>query len=53
VRSGPGTEHARTPLAQVDKYYAFKVISEQGAWVEVEDEVQNRGWVSKSLIWQQ
>ncbi len=53
VRSGPGADHARTPLAQVDKYYAFKVISEQGAWVEVEDEVQNRGWVSKSLIWQQ
>jgi len=53
VRSGPGTEHARTPLSQVDKYYSSKGISEQGEWVEVEDEVKNQGWVSKSLIWQQ
>jgi len=52
VRRGPGVKHAKSPLVQVDKYYAFKVLSEKDDWVEVEDEMSNRGWVSKSLIWQ-
>lgn len=51
VRSGPGAQHEATLLGQVEKYYAFKVITEQDHWVEVEDEMENRGWVSKSLVW--
>jgi SH3-like domain-containing protein len=51
VRSGPGIQHAVAPLGQVDKYYAFKVLSNKGDWLEVEDEMKNRGWISESLVW--
>ncbi len=53
VRSGPGTQHANTPLGLVDRYYAFKVIGTQGDWVRVEDEVKNQGWVHRNLLWMQ
>jgi SH3-like domain-containing protein len=46
-----GRQHEASLLGQVEKYYAFKVITEQDHWVEVEDEMENRGWVSKSLVW--
>lgn len=52
VRSGPGTNYEATALSPVDKYYAFKVVGEDGGWVEVEDEFQNRGWIAESLLWQ-
>lgn len=51
VRSGPGTRHAQTAISPVSKYYAFKVLSTQGKWARVEDELKNRGWVATSLLW--
>jgi len=51
IRSGPGTNFGKTPLDQVEKYYAFKVIGEQGDWVQVEDEVGNKGWLHSKLLW--
>lgn len=51
VRSGPGIGNAVAPLGLVERYYAFKVVSEQSGWVEVEDEMKNHGWISKSLVW--
>ncbi len=52
VRSGPGTSHGKTPLDQVEKYYAFKVIGVEGDWVQVIDEVDNTGWLHSKLLWQ-
>lgn len=51
VRSGPGTNFGKTPLDQVEKYYAFKVVGEDGDWVQVEDEVNNKGWLHSKLLW--
>lgn len=51
VRSGPGTRYRLTPLGTVQKYYSFKVLSSTKKWVKVEDEVANRGWIAKTLLW--
>lgn len=53
VRTGPGTHFAKSPLSPVDKYYSFKILDTKGAWVKVQDEVFNDGWVAKSLLWTQ
>ncbi len=51
VRTGPGTGHAKSPFSPVEKYYSFKVIDTQGAWVKVADEVFDEGWVAQKLLW--
>jgi SH3-like domain-containing protein len=51
VRSGPGINFGKTPLGLVEKYYAFKIIGEDGDWWQVEDEVDNQGWIHKKLLW--
>jgi len=51
VRTGPGTDHAKAAFSPVTRYYSFKVLAEKGDWVQVEDEVQNAGWIIKSLLW--
>ena len=53
VRSGPGTNYAKSPLSPVEKYYSFKVIKVTGDWVKVQDEVFNNGWVARRLLWMQ
>ncbi len=53
VRTGPGTHYAKSPLSPVEKYYSFKIIDTKGAWVKVQDEVFNDGWVARSLLWTQ
>jgi hypothetical protein len=35
----------------VDKYYCFRVLETRGDWVQVEDEMRNKGWVYKPLLW--
>lgn len=51
VRTGPGTNYDALFATPVDKYYCFKVIETRGDWVKVEDELQNKGWVYKPLLW--
>jgi SH3-like domain-containing protein len=51
VRTGPGTNHATSPLSPVEKYYSFRVVETRGDWVKVEDAVSNEGWVYKPLLW--
>jgi len=51
VRTGPGTHHARAPLGTVERYYSFRVIGRDGRWVRVQDELRNRGWISRALLW--
>ncbi|MEW6678328.1 MAG: SH3 domain-containing protein [Pseudomonadota bacterium] len=51
VRNGPGTQHAKSALSPVERYYSFRITSQKGDWVQVEDEVFNAGWVHKSLLW--
>ena len=51
VRTGPGTRYGKSPISPVEHYYSFKVLKVQGKWVKVEDEVSNKGWVSRPLLW--
>ncbi len=51
VRSGPGTNFKKTPLSPVIKYYSFKVTGKKKEWVNVSDEYNNSGWISKNLLW--
>lgn len=53
VRTGPGTRYGKSPLSPVDKYYSFRVIGSKGSWLKVRDEMDNEGWVTKSLLWVQ
>jgi SH3-like domain-containing protein len=51
MRSGPGTQFAKSPISPLTKYYAFEVVETEGDWVKVRDEVKNEGWISKNLLW--
>ena len=51
VRTGPGTNFAKSPLSPVEQYYSFRVTGSKGSWVKVEDEVFNEGWIYKPLLW--
>jgi uncharacterized protein YgiM (DUF1202 family) len=51
VRTGPGTNYAKSPLSPVERYYSFKVLGQKDGWVKVQDEVFNSGWVSSKLLW--
>ncbi len=51
VRTGPGTNYAKSPLSPVERYYSFKVLGQKDGWVQVQDEVFNSGWVSNKLLW--
>ena len=51
VRTGPGTRYAINPLGLIQKYYSFKVLDIQGAWVKVNDSAFDEAWVARSLLW--
>ena len=51
LRSGPGTKYDQLSWSPVDKYFSLKVLKIKEKWVQVEDGVGDKGWVSKSLIW--
>jgi SH3-like domain-containing protein len=51
IRKGPGTG---TPvLLQAKNGVTFKVLKEQGRWLEVRHESGRSGWIFKSLTWGQ
>ncbi len=51
VRTGPGTHYRKVAPEGAMKYYSFKVVGKQGAWVKVQDEWNNTGWIHKDLLW--
>ncbi len=51
LRKGPGTKYDPLSWSPVDKYFSLKVLKIKEKWVQVEDGVGDKGWVSKSLIW--
>ncbi|KJR41178.1 protein of unknown function DUF1058 [Candidatus Magnetoovum chiemensis] len=51
IRTEPKTSAPKAPLKKVDKYYSFKVAEIKDKWVKVEDELGNKGWISKNLLW--
>lgn len=51
VRSGPGTNHETLFSSPLEKYCCLKIIETRGDWVRVEDELSNKGWVCKLLLW--
>jgi len=49
VRQGPGTKNP--VLFRAEKGVAFKVISEESNWLQVEHANGTKGWLFKNLIW--
>ncbi|TVQ80966.1 MAG: hypothetical protein EA369_00850 [Bradymonadales bacterium] len=51
LRAGPGTNHAQVGAQRADRLVAFRLIREQGAWVELEDVEGDRVWIHRPLLW--
>ncbi len=53
IRSGPGKKYDPLSISPVVKYYSFKVIKigKKRKWMKLQDEVKNRGWMSRELLW--
>jgi SH3-like domain-containing protein len=51
IRKGPGT--GSPVLLQAKNGVTFKVLKEQGRWLEVRHESGRSGWIFKSLTWGQ
>ncbi len=53
VRKGPGTKFGKSALSPALKYDSFKVIKTKSSWVQVIDEFDDKGWISRKLLWVQ
>lgn len=51
IRSKPSIKAPKLPISPIDKYYSFKVIGTTKDWVNVLDQVGNKGWISRKLLW--
>lgn len=51
VRTGAGTQFPRASWSPLERYYSLKVLSSNGRWTKVSDEVGNKGWIANSLLW--
>ena len=49
VRSGPGLSHQVRFVATWGE--SFRVLSQQGEWVKIDDPENGRGWIHESLVW--
>jgi len=49
VRQGPGSKNP--VVFRAEKGVAFKVISEEGDWLQVEHANGMKGWLFKNLVW--
>jgi len=49
VRSGPGLSHQVRFVATWGE--SFRVLSQQGEWVQISDPDNGRGWIHDSLVW--
>lgn len=45
VRTGPGMGYRK--VFSMEKYYSFKVIKRNGAWIKVKDGDNNTGWLHR------
>lgn len=53
LRTGPGTRFAKTKAEKGLKYLSFRVVKEQGDWVQVEDQQGDLAWIHRPLVWVQ
>lgn len=51
IRTGPGTNYAKTATSPALRYYSYKVIKLKGDWVNVKDEYGNAAWIFGKLLW--
>ena len=49
IRSGPGTENKI--LLRADRGVAFRVLAEEGEWLQVLHENGGKGWLHGGLVW--
>lgn len=51
VRTGPGTRYPALAWSPVDRYFSFRVLKQQGAWLHIQDDQGDKGWIARSLVW--
>ena len=51
IRSGPGTNYDEILYSPSLKYYSFKVLKQKSGWVRVQDDLGDKGWIYKNLLW--
>ncbi|MCI4625609.1 MAG: hypothetical protein L3V56_06575 [Candidatus Magnetoovum sp. WYHC-5] len=53
IRVMPDNKAKKLPISPLDKYYSFKVLKyeKKNNWINVMDQVGNKGWISKDLLW--
>lgn len=49
VRSGPGTNH--NIIFTVERGVPFRVIKQEGEWMQIRHADGDEGWIHKSLVW--
>lgn len=52
VRSGPGAHHPTLAWSPVERYFSFRVLRQQGGWLQIQDDRGDKGWIARSLVWQ-
>lgn len=53
IRSGPGINYPVKYEEPATKYDSFRVLKRKGAWIKVQDEYGDTGWIHRKLLWVQ
>jgi SH3-like domain-containing protein len=53
LRKGPGKNFEMYKVSPVDKYLSFRIVSQKGDWLKVEDIEGDEAWVLRSLVFTQ
>ena len=51
VRTGPGNRYPALAWSPVERYFSFRVLKQQGAWLQIQDDQGDKGWIARSLVW--
>ncbi len=51
LRTGPGINYPDKYRGDARKYDSFRVIREEGPWVEVRSDFNQTGWINKKSLW--
>ncbi len=51
LRTKPSTSAPLADLTLVDRYTPFKKLQREEAWLQVEDEMKEKYWLSDAYVW--
>lgn len=51
IRKGPSTKFSIVPNGMAKKYYSYRLLKKEGAWIFVEDAAGGKGWIHRDSVW--